>query len=116
MYCGDVRNVGCQLAQTSYHRVDIGSIPSSCISVPVAVDDGGKLYKTILVAGSAGVRVTSSGNMLDESAQSHSHGKRWDEKGAVVPRLYQTSVPTGQPDLDSLQPVSGWCDYTFSSS
>lgn len=108
--------MGCQLAQTVYHRVDIGSIPSSCTSVPVTVDDWGKIYKTVMVAGSVGVRVTSSGNMLDESAQTHSHGKRWDEKGTVVPRPYPTSTPTGQPDLDSLQPESGWYAPSFSFS
>ena len=116
LYRADGRNIGCRLAQTSYHRVDIGSIPSSCTSVSITVDNGGKSYKTVMVAGSVGMSIRSSGNTLDESDEPHSHGKRWDETGAVVPMPYRTCTPTGQPDLDSLQPESGWYVYTFSYS
>ena len=42
LYRADGRDVGCQLDQTSYHKVDIVSIPSSCISVPITVEDCGK--------------------------------------------------------------------------
>lgn len=78
----DSRNPGCCLDGTLYHRVDIDSIPSGHSSVPVKVDDDGDVYNTMMVAGSMGIRVTSSGEALDDT-------------------------DTG-PGLDSLQPESGW--------
>jgi hypothetical protein len=67
-----------------FHRVGTHDIPSGFASVPVEIDDIGILYHAILVAGSVGLRVSSSGEMLEG-------GK--------------------EPGLDTVQPVSGWWIY-----
>ena len=41
------------------------SIPDSFTAVPVTVDDNCHIYKARMVAGSVGIRVTSSGDTLD---------------------------------------------------
>ena len=102
---------GCLLDDVSYHQVEIKQIPSGSTSVPVTVDDNGKLYKTVMVAGSVGVRVTSSGEMLDESNVPH-RGVRY-EAGKWVPVDHKPPPPTGEPGLDSLQPESGWYVFLF---
>ncbi len=92
------RNPGCQLGDTLYHKVDLDNIPSGCTSVPVKVDDNGTLYETCMVAGSVGIRATSSGGLLGES-RTHE------------PYDYQPAIISGRPGLDSLQPESGWWMY-----
>jgi hypothetical protein len=57
---------GCELDGVLYHRVDTDNIPSTLVSVPVTLNDNGTMYDTRMVAGLAGVSVTSSGAMLDE--------------------------------------------------
>jgi hypothetical protein len=90
------RQAGCELDNVLYHRVDTADIPSGFASVPVVVDDNGVLYDTKMVAGSFGMQVTSSGNMLDDG-----YGYADDN----------SKKPTKQPGLDSLQPLSGWLMY-----
>jgi hypothetical protein len=74
------------LDDVQYHRVDTGDIPPGSASVPVKLDDNGKEYDTIMVAGSVGIKATSSGELLTPS-QSNSTG------------------------LDTVQPESGWWMY-----
>jgi hypothetical protein len=73
-----------ELDGAKFHRVNIHDIPSGFVSVPVEIDDMGVLYHAMLVAGSVGLRVSSSGQMLEG-------GK--------------------EPGLDTVQPVSGWWIY-----
>lgn len=82
---------GRKVNSMAYHVVDTDSIPAGFALVPVKVDDNGTPYNTVIVAGSVGVHVTSSGDALD------------DRKDLDV-----CADPTGEPRLDSLQPVSGW--------
>lgn len=107
------RNPGCQLGDTLYHKVNLENIPSGCTSVPVKVDDNGALHETRMVAGSVGIRATSSGGPLDESRE---HGDLGTfvldrETGEYEPYVYQPAKPSGKPGLDSLQPESGWWMY-----
>ena len=69
-----------ELDGVQYPAVDSDKIPSGYASVPVTVDDNGKKYHTVMVAGSVGWRVTSS----------------------------EVNRATRDAKLDSLQPVSGW--------
>lgn len=64
----------------AYNRVDLDEIPSGYASVPVHVDDDGNEFDTTMIAGSLGIRGTSSGRLLQ----------------------------SGEPGLDTMQPVSGW--------
>ena len=103
------RNPAYSLDGTLYHRVDMRSIPSGFASVPVKVDDNGVEYDTIMVAGSVGIQVTSSGQIVDVYVRPH-HWAR-GSNGKMEPQ-YSVPVPqTGPPGLDSLQPVSGWWMY-----
>lgn len=72
-----------ELDGVSYHEVDISDIPNGFASVPVLVDDNGKEYKTKMIAGSLGIKVTSK-----DSSQAGTEEK-----------------------LDSLQSLSGWMMY-----
>jgi len=65
-------------------RIDTDDVPSSFASVPVTVDDNGKMYDTVKLAGLVGIQAQSSGVMLDSPEE------------------------TG---LDSIQPVLGWWMY-----
>jgi hypothetical protein len=75
------RAAGCELDGVFYHRVDTEDIPSGTASVPVKVDDNGRIYHTMMVAGSAGILATSS----------------------VADSGERESAP-----LDCLQPAVGW--------
>jgi hypothetical protein len=48
------------LSGVRYHRVNTQAIAAGWVSVPVRVDDNGKVHDTRMVAGSVGVKVTSS--------------------------------------------------------
>jgi hypothetical protein len=72
-----------ELDGVSYHRVDTEDIPSGFASVPVLVDDNGTQYKTKMIAGSLGIKVTSS-----------------DDPTAGT-----------KEKLDTLQSLSGWMMY-----
>ena len=107
------RNPGCQLGDTLYHKVDLENIPSGCTSAPVKVDDNGTLYETCMVAGSVGIRATSSGGLLDKS-RTHGNGRTLTMNrttGGIEPYVYQPAEISGKPGLDSLKPESGWWMY-----
>jgi hypothetical protein len=73
-----------ELDGAKFHRVDTYDLPSGFASVPVEIDDMGVLYHAILVAGSVGLKISSSGETLE--------GKK-------------------KPGSDTVQPVSGWWIY-----
>jgi Domain of unknown function (DUF4419) len=67
-----------------YHHIESKDVPRGFASVPVELRDEFIIYPSMMVAGSVGVRISSSGELL--------HGK--DGTG-----------------LDTLQPESGWWMY-----
>ncbi|KAL9094957.1 MAG: hypothetical protein Q9165_002907 [Trypethelium subeluteriae] len=79
-------------------RIDTDDVPAGFAVVPATVIDNGEEYKTKLIAGSVGIQVTSSGQRLDE-------GPIYSSQRDLQRK------PTGDPSLDSLQPVTGWWMY-----
>ncbi len=75
-----LQNPRLMLDGVAYHKVDIKDVPPGYGSVPVHVDDNGNEFDTTMIAGSVGIKGTSSGRPLQN----------------------------GQPGLDTIQPVSGW--------
>ena len=104
---------GCDLDGILYHRLDIKNIPGGFASVPIKVDDNGILHDTIMVAGSVGIQVTSSGQLLDEDMYGHVSSNTFARDRNEVPgaALPAPRTPAREPGLDSLQPVSGWWMY-----
>ncbi len=98
---------GLELDGVKYHVIDTSDVPSGFASVPVKVNDNGKIYNTTMVAGSIGMQVTSSGQMLD-GTRDHK-GEYYDYAGELVE--YIPTPGTEQPGLDSLQALSGWFMY-----
>jgi hypothetical protein len=90
---------GCKLDGVQYHCVDTDEIPSGFAAVPVNVDDNGDKFKARMVAGSVGIRATSSGQTSPDS----------------LPPV-TGSTPTGELILDSIQPVSGWWMFKVDES
>lgn len=67
----------------TYGRFDLEDLPRGYASIPVEFDDNGYEFEAIMVAGSVGIKCSSSGKMSVE----------------------------GKFGLDTLQAVSGWCIY-----
>lgn len=77
-------DTGCKLDGVAFHRVETDDIPAGYASVPVKLNDNGKEYDTMMLAGMVGIQASSSGQLLEGASE------------------------TG---LDSIQPVSGWWMY-----
>ncbi|KAL8756547.1 MAG: hypothetical protein Q9184_004461 [Pyrenodesmia sp. 2 TL-2023] len=102
---------GCNIDGILYHRVDTNDIPNGYVSVPVTVDDHGRIYKTRMMAGSVGIQLRRSGLPVDMS-RPHMYGPSyaWGSNGDTTRGGGGPGV--GYPvDLDTLQPVSGWWMY-----
>jgi hypothetical protein len=112
----DGHSRGCNLDGTLYHMVETDDIPDGHAAVPVTVDDHGVIYKTRMVAGSVGISVTSSGNILDEGYDhNNSYIFPYGSNGQMAPHVMEPQ-PGLRPGLDSLQPVSGWWIYEESKA
>lgn len=99
--------------ETTFLRVDDEDIPDAFVSVPVEVIESDGLvvlnkYATKMVAGSVGIQVTSSGELLDEGG-GHDGGFRL-VNGQYVP--FKITAKVGEKvGRDTLQPLSGWWMY-----
>jgi hypothetical protein len=104
----DLGQQGCNIDGTVYHRVDTSDIPEAYVSVPVTVDDNDVVFKTRMVAGLVGIKVSSSGEKLDISNRSNV----WVEDEPAGSKLKEDiSYEDKVTGLDSLQPVAGWWMY-----
>lgn len=52
------------LDRTVYHQVDSSDVPEGFSSVPVKINDNGFELDALMIAGSVGISVTSSGEKL----------------------------------------------------
>jgi hypothetical protein len=80
----DRRVFDLELDGAYYHCIDCDKVPRGVASVPVQLIDDLITYESMMVAGSVGMRISSSGELL--------HGK-------------------GETGLDTVQPESGWWIY-----
>jgi hypothetical protein len=104
----DLGQQGCNIDGTVYHRVDTSDIPEAYVSVPVTVDDNGVVFKTRMVAGLVGIKVSSSGEKLDISNRPNV----WVEDEPAGSKLKEDiSDEDKVTGLDSLQPAAGWWMY-----
>lgn len=108
----EARNTEFGLNDVLSRRVDTAEIPSCFASVPVTVDDNGKIYDAVMLAGLVGIQATSSGEMLDDTTHhQESHRFRRGPNGEWEPIIYTPSPATEEAGLDSIQPLSGWWMY-----
>jgi len=71
---------------TLYPIVETSDVPAGWNSVPVELDDKGEITNAAMVAGSVGMRISSSGTKLE----------------------------SGETGVDTVQPASGWWMYEIS--
>ncbi|KAL0573501.1 hypothetical protein V5O48_008454 [Marasmius crinis-equi] len=78
------RRAGCDIDGVLYHRVNTKNIPAGFASVPVTVNDNGRVFETKMVAGLMGIEASSTGDNL---------------------------AGTDGPVLDMIRPAAGWFMY-----
>jgi Domain of unknown function (DUF4419) len=88
----------------AYHHLNTNDIPTGQASVPVVLDDNGQIFDTMLVAGSVGYQVSSSG----EPAEMHRQPWVLTRAGEGMAHSANDWQDKMQIGLDSLQPISGW--------
>ena len=101
-----------------YPTIDSSDVPSGTASVPVKLDDNGNIHPCVMVAGSVGRKLTSSGDILTPSHRSQSgvslhqemaaRERLTDDKAGINEAAGESMEEKGEPGLDTLQPVSGW--------
>ena len=105
----EARNTDLGLDDVLARSVDIDQIPSGFISVPLTMDDDGKLTEMMMLAGSIGIQAMSKEPVLEERTR-----RRW--ASYLIPRRtkkHNTHTPptTDGDGPDSIQPFSGWLAY-----
>ncbi|KAK2768313.1 hypothetical protein FQN54_000166 [Arachnomyces sp. PD_36] len=93
---------GTELDGVLFHRIDSDDIPPGAASVPVTVNDHGHVFQTRMLAGMVGIQSTPNRFALDGS---NTHDQ--NEHGATATQV----APNKSPELDTLQPLSGWWMY-----
>ncbi|KAF4336049.1 duf4419 domain protein [Fusarium beomiforme] len=119
----DKTRTGCVLDGIRYHRIDTDVIPIGWTSAPIDVDDNGVLYNTTMIAGSMGMRVSSSGEKLDrtrrccDSITADVDGRHMVTEKGEIPnfRFKKTDEDYLETGPDTLQPVIGWWMYEIES-
>ncbi|KAH7114140.1 hypothetical protein B0J13DRAFT_460411 [Dactylonectria estremocensis] len=114
---------GCNIDDTLYHRINTDAIPVGWAGAPIEVNDNGTMYKTMMVAGSMGMHISSSREMLDRSQRecdtitANADGwqvvKRGKIKESVIPRDEGDDLEIGP---DTIQPVIGWWMYELETT
>lgn len=89
------------LSGVPYHRIDSDDVPPGYVSVPVKVDDHEHVYEAIMVAGSVGMKVTSSGEPGVAPTR-----RDWQAPEAADNGSESAAVPP--VGIDTVQSVTGW--------
>ncbi|KAJ5373302.1 hypothetical protein N7517_005308 [Penicillium concentricum] len=107
------RDMELELDQGLSRHIDTEKVPLGYVSVPVTViDELGREFEAVMLAGLIGIQATSSGAMLDGSG-GHSYERSLpyfvDDHRQM--KRCKPAILTGQTGFDSIQPVSGWLVY-----
>ena len=81
-----------------YHRVNTNDVPVGYSSVPVKIDDNGDIFMSTMIAGSVGMRGSSSGEAV--AYRSLGYGRQTEKQRKREER--------GKKGIDTLQPEVGW--------
>ena len=92
-----------------YKEINMEKLPNGFASVPVKVNDNGKIIWTRMVAGSVGLQLTSTGEALEQKPEMVLDRETW----TLVPK-YENQ--TKKPGLDTVQPLLGWWMYEVNDS
>jgi len=82
-----------------YHRVDTNDVPAGYSSVPVKIDDNGDVFMSTMIAGSVGMRGSSSREEV--AVQPRGYGYVKDDTLGTIGKV-------GTTGIDTLQPEVGW--------
>lgn len=73
-------------------------------------------YPARMIAGSVEIRVTCSGELLDESKGQHKAGFRMGPGGKLIPSPLTVEAQVGdRTGRDTLQPLTGWWIYMLAA-
>ncbi|PNP78561.1 hypothetical protein FNYG_08109 [Fusarium nygamai] len=100
------------LAGVAYPSVDIDDVPVGVASVPVKINDNGKIISSKMVAGSFGIQVTTKiqENSTEETSSTRG-GSRTRLRSLVGPQQDSTEATGSDSELNAIQPISGWLMY-----
>ncbi|KAF5684391.1 DUF4419 domain-containing protein [Fusarium denticulatum] len=100
------------LAGVAYPSVDIDDVPVGVASVPVKINDNGKIISSKMVAGSFGIQVTTKTQEdSTEETSSTSGGLRTRPRSLVGSQQESTEATGSGSELNAIQPISGWLMY-----
>lgn len=105
------------IEETKFPSIDGDVLPDAFVAVPVKVLEKDVLgivlaeYSTRMVAGSVGIQVTCSGELLDEDISYSRRGVRMNQDGKIVPSPPIEPKVGDRTGRDTLQPLTGWWMY-----
>ncbi|KAI1443208.1 hypothetical protein F5Y02DRAFT_429141 [Annulohypoxylon stygium] len=99
--------IGCDLDGTLFHKIDMDDVPEGFMSVPMVVVENGIQIKTRMVAGSIGIKASSSGELIKTKPPQ----KRQSSNTGGKDQIPVEDLSVSETGPDSIQPVSGWWIY-----
>ncbi|KAF5529803.1 DUF4419 domain-containing protein [Fusarium mexicanum] len=106
------RNEKDVLAGVAYPSVDIDMVTVGVASVPVKINDNGKRISSMMVAGSFGIQATTKTEDNSTEETSSARDDLRTRLRSLVGSQEESTEATGpDPELNAIQPLSGWLMY-----
>ncbi|KAF5531109.1 DUF4419 domain-containing protein [Fusarium napiforme] len=100
------------LGEVAYPTVGIDKVPLGVASVPVEINDNGKITPSMMVAGSFGIQATAMTQDKTTEETSLTEGGLRTRLGSLVgSHQGSTEGTASDPELHAIQPLSGWIMY-----
>ncbi|KAF5967854.1 DUF4419 domain-containing protein [Fusarium coicis] len=100
------------LGEVAYPSVDIDKVPLGIASVPVEINDDGKIISSKMVAGSFGIQATTTTQANPIEDTTSTGGGLGTRLGSRVGSQQESTAATGSnSELNAIQPLSGWLMY-----